>query len=211
MASSAEIAIERGELIWVTLEELRPNPWNPNRMDEAMYAKEMASIRKFGMVDPITVRQTDGGYEIIDGENRWKALNDLGRSSAPVFNLGWVDDATAMQLTVVLNETRGSPEKEKLSDLLKDLLKSETTEELLDVLPFSRESFDKLIDLPPFDWESFEDQTPSHGSDAWVERIYRLPAEAAKVLDQAIARAKEDAETPDGVALERIAAEFLAG
>lgn len=210
MASSVETVIERAELLWVTLEELRPNPWNPNVMDDAMYAKETASIKKFGMAQPITTRKTDDGYQIIDGENRWKVLKDLKWKFAPIWNLGWVDDATAKQLTVVLNETKGSPEKQKLSELLKDLLKSETTEELLTVLPFSKEKFEELVDIPAFDWDSFEDQQPQRSDDTWVERIYRLPSEAAKVLDRAIAAAKEDDDTADGIALERIAADFLA-
>lgn len=210
MASSAEVAIERGELLWVTLEELRPNPWNPNVMDPEMYAKETESIKKFGMAQPITARKTESGYEIIDGENRWKVLGDLKRKYAPVWNLGWVDDPTAKQLTIVLNETKGSPEKQKLSELLKDLLSSETTDELLTVLPFSKEKFNELVDVPAFNWEEFESQEPKRSEDSWVERIYRLPLDAAKVLDEAIARAKEEDDTPDGIALERIAADFLA-
>lgn len=201
---------ERAELLWVPLEQLRPNPWNPNEMDAAMYAKETASIERFGMVDPITVRSDPHGYEIIDGENRWKVLGDLGWSEVPIFNLGALPDATAKQLTIVLNETRGSAEKQKLSDLLKDLLTSETTEELLTVLPFSKERFEELVDVPAFDWESFENQEPKGTKDSWVERIYRLPSEAALVLDRAIAAAKEKDSTPDGIALERIAADFLA-
>jgi hypothetical protein len=207
---NAAEAIEHAELLWLPLEQLQPNPWNPNEMDAAMYAKETASIKKFGMVDPLTVRVHPHGYEIIDGENRWKVLGDLGHTHAPAFNLGAVDDATAKQLTIVLNETRGSAEKQKLSDLLKDLLSSETTEELLEVLPFSKERFNELVDVPAFDWESFENQEPKGNKDSWVERIYRLPSEAALVLDRAIAAAKEDDKTPDGIALERIAADFLA-
>lgn len=211
MVSAAEV-IDRAELLWVTLEELRPNPWNPNVMDAAMYAKETESIKRFGMAVPITTRKhPDGGYEIIDGENRWKVLADLKYRHAPIWNLGWVDDAIAKQLTVVLNETKGSPEKQKLSELLKDLLKSETTDELLSVLPFSKEKFEELVDVPAFDWESFESQEPQRSENSWVERVYRLPSDAAKVLDEAIARAKEDDDTPDGIALERIAADFPDG
>jgi len=208
---SAEEAIERAELLWVTLEELRPNPWNPNKMDEATYAKETESIKKFGMAVPITVRKhADGGYEIIDGENRWKVLADLKYRYAPIWSLGWLDDAVAKQLTIVLNEVKGSPEKDKLSDLLKDLLKSETTEELLTVLPYSKEKFEELVNVPAFDWDSFEEgRKQTRSEDTWVERIYRLPSEAAQVLDRAIAAAKEEPDTPDGIALERIAADFL--
>lgn len=192
-----------------SLSAIRPNAFNPNQMDSFMYAKEIASIQKFGFVVPVIVREVGDDLEIVDGEHRWKVANEIGMTEIPIWNLGPLSDAVAKQLTLVLNETRGSPEKQKLSDLLKDLLKSETTEELLTVLPFSKEKFNELVDVPAFDWESFENQSSTRSEDTWVERIYRLPSDAARVLDEAIAAAKEDEDTPDGIALERIAADFL--
>jgi hypothetical protein len=203
--------IAKGELIWVPLDRLVPNPWNPNRMDSFMYEKELASIRKFGMASPIVARAQGNVYEIIDGEHRLKALDQLGHTEAPVWNLGPLPDPQAKQLTIVLNETKGSPEKQKLTELLQDLLKSEPTEDLLGVLPYSKEAFAELVNLPAFDWEEFENQTPRKIEDSWVERIYRLPHDAAAVLDRAIAKAKDEEPIPDGIALERIAADYLGG
>jgi ParB-like chromosome segregation protein Spo0J len=201
-------AITKGTLAWIKPELLRPNGWNPNQMDAFMFDKELESLRRFGMASPVVVRDSNG-FEIIDGEHRWKAWMQLGQDSIPVWNVGPIPDIVAKQLSIVLNETRGSAEKQKLADLLQDLLKSETTESLIDVLPYSKEAFAELVNLPAFDWEEFEKQTPRQ-VDSWVERIYRLPIEAAKVLDQAIERAKDGESIPDGVALERIAADYLA-
>lgn len=204
-------AIAKGELRWVPLEHLHPNVYNPNQMDAFMFDKEVESIRRFGFAAPIIARHLDEGeWEIIDGEHRLKAALQLGLATIPIWDLGPVDDVIAKQLSIVLNETRGSAEKQKMADLLQDLLKSETTESLIGVLPYSKEAFNELAALPAFDWESFEKQAPKGSQDSWVERIYRLPLEAAKVLDQAIDKAKEGDDIPDGVALERIAAEFLA-
>jgi len=201
-------AITKGTLAWIKPELLRPNGWNPNQMDAFMFDKELESLRRFGMASPVVVRDSNG-FEIIDGEHRWKAWMQLGQDSIPVWNVGPIPDIVAKQLSIVLNETRGSAEKQKLADLLQDLLKSETTESLIDVLPYSKEAFAELVNLPAFDWEEFEKQTPRQ-VDSWVERIYRLPIEAVKVLDQAIERAKDGESIPDGVALERIAADYLA-
>jgi len=57
-------------------------------MDQAMYAKAIASIREFGFVDPITVRTVDGRYQIIDGEHRWRAAKDEGITTVPIVDLG---------------------------------------------------------------------------------------------------------------------------
>lgn len=210
MASATEAFIAQGTLVWVPLEQLHPNPWNPNQMDAFMYEKERESIRKFGIAAPIVARLLDGEYQIIDGENRYNILIEEDYESAPVWNLGPVDDVNAKQLTIVLNETKGSPEKQKLADLLQDLLKGSSTEELLGVLPFSREKFLELTNLPPFNWEEFEQAATTRTANTWVERIYRLPIDAATVLDRAIEQAKSGS-MPDWQALEHVAQGYLDG
>lgn len=117
------------------LGHLRPNPWNPNRMDDRHFAAEVESIRTFGFVDPITVRQHPDDpalLEIVDGEHRYRALVHLyaqdapspglpPRSEIPVVDLGRLDDATAQSLTLVLNETRGHAPREDVAHLLDDI------------------------------------------------------------------------------------------
>jgi len=61
----------------LAVDMLVPNPWNPNVMSPAMYAKELASIRRFGFIDPVAVRRMDTRYQIIDGENRVRAAIEL--------------------------------------------------------------------------------------------------------------------------------------
>lgn len=198
----------RGVAKSVAIGLLRANPWNPNKMDPAMYRKELASIRKFGFVDPITVRSVAGGFEIIDGEHRWRAARELGFAEIPIFSLGPMPDEDAKQLTIVLNETRGKAEPRKLGALLKDLLESESKSDLLDLLPYSPPVFDKLVgDMELEEWA----QPALSPAASWVERTYRLPVEAAEVIDEAMAKAKDDEEIADWQALERIAADFLSG
>ena len=74
----------------VKLAQCHPNDWNPNRMDGLTYAKTIESIKTFGFIDPITIRPHPDhpGWQIIDGENRWKAARDLGLDEGPAYNLG---------------------------------------------------------------------------------------------------------------------------
>jgi ParB/RepB/Spo0J family partition protein len=61
-------------IIQLPLDWLTPNPWNPNQMDDEQYGKALNSIREFGFVDPVTVRELGNDtYQIIDGEHRWRA------------------------------------------------------------------------------------------------------------------------------------------
>lgn len=211
---AVDVAPAVGELIWLKLDELRPNTWNPNEMDEEKLEKERTSISRFGMILPIVARENNG-YEIIDGENRWNVLAELGHELAPVFNLGTVPDAKAQQMTIVLNELRGEPNREKLGTLLKGLLASETTADLLEVLPFSDDDFKDLVELPEFDWGALDQPTPTANPSAgakWVERTFRLPPDAAEVVDEAIHKAQKDEDDmADWQALEAICADYMGG
>jgi hypothetical protein len=195
---------------------LVPNVWNPNQMTEAMFEKEMNSIREFGFVDPITVRKVSAElYEIIDGEHRWKAAARLGMTAVPCTIVHGLSDQQAKKLTPILNGLRGEPDQGKLADLLRDLLASETTESLLRTMPFEIGQLNDLVGIAPFDWAAFEDQMNQPGprsKEAWVERTYRLPADAAEVIDSAIAAIKSGPDDmPDWQALEMVCADFLSG
>ena len=197
------------------LAKLQPNVWNPNVMSAEMYRKELSSLRKFGYVNPMLVRHKGSGYEIIDGEHRWRALHELGYDEVEVTIIEGIGDEEAKQLTIVLNETRGRPAPEKLGRLLADLLADIPKADLLDVLPISPPDFDRLAGLEGFDWGALGEVPESSGGDSsrsWVERTYRLPKDAAAVIDDAIERVRDDDEgVADWQALEAIAADFLAG
>lgn len=201
---------------YVPRSRIRPNPWNPNLQDAFIYEKELASIRTFGFIDPILTRNLGSDFEIIDGEHRWKAAGELGIDPVPIVNLGDIEDAEARQLTIVLNETRGRPDPGRLRDLLADLSSRRSVQDLLEVLPYTREQFDALV--KPFDWDSVEQpKRPVEEHEQWVLRSYRLPRAVAALLDDAIDRVQRDERQdhggvpiPDWRALEYIVADFLA-
>lgn len=202
-------------LRWVDTELLRPNNWNPNAMDAFMYNKALASIKEFGFIDPITCRVMNPGWEIIDGEHRWRVASQMGMEKVPIFDLGVVSEDDAIQLTIVLNETRGTVDPRKLGILLKDLSSRNSKEKLLETLPFSLEAFDRFSGVASLDLSSIGSPPARPAGDkppSWVERIYRMPAESAEVIDRAIQRVRETAEeeVQDWRAMEYIAAEYLA-
>jgi ParB-like chromosome segregation protein Spo0J len=195
----------------VAIDALEPNPWNPNRMSDELFAKEMASIKRWGMVSPIIVRTLPGGkFQIIDGEQRWRAAQRLGMREVPIWDVGRMADADAKQLTIVLNELHGTYDPARMGPLLRDLLTSETTESLLEVLPWEKAEFAKLAELEPFDWPALDAEVMQQDGRQWVERIYRLPLKAAKVVDEAMSEAKSQLDDgTDWQALEVLANAFL--
>jgi ParB-like nuclease domain len=192
---------------------LTPNPWNPNRMNAFMFAKALESIKTYGFQDPITVRRTPDGIQIIDGEHRWQAAKQLGYSEVPVWFLPDIDDDTAKKLTVVFNELKGQSRPQDVAVLLKDILERTTIEELLVGLPYTDEILRGFIGMGDLELPSAP--PPKVGiippKEPWVERTYRMPKSVAVVLDEAIAKATASDEVEPWQALERIAADFMAG
>ena len=147
---------ERLRIEYVPLVNLRPNPWNPNRQDDATFERERRSIREHGFVDPTPVRDVPPDergivLEIIDGEHRWRAAGAEGHVEVPIINLGPLPDAAARRLTIKLNDLRGHPDPMRLAELLRDL--GEPAAALAEELPYTEIEIDSLVrSLEDFDW-----------------------------------------------------------
>ena len=202
------------EVVYIPVDRLVPNPWNPNKMSDEMLRKEIDSIKEFGFVDPIHCRAMDEVFQIIDGEHRWIGAKAIGMDEIPCIMLD-VDDTVAEQLTIVLNDLRGKPDEAKLAALVRDLSTRRSMLDLERVLPYKREKLAEMIAerKADFDWDALKrpkiEEKPEVAQ--WVERIYRLPIDAAQVIDGAISKVKEDGVNDDWKALELICADFMAG
>ena len=86
---------------------LQPGKYQPRGEMEETPLNELAeSIKKQGLLQPLLVRElTNGSYEIIAGERRWRASQIAGITEVPVI-LKQVDDETAMAMALVENLQR---------------------------------------------------------------------------------------------------------
>ena len=76
------------------IEELRPNRYQPRKnFDDEKQKQLVASIKTSGVIQPIIVRKSDKGYEIIAGERRWRAAQAAGLKDVPIV----IRDATDME------------------------------------------------------------------------------------------------------------------
>lgn len=66
-------------------QQLQPNPFQPRGKIKTEEVQELAaSIRAYGIIEPIVVAQTPAGYQIIAGERRWRAAQIVGLTEVPV-------------------------------------------------------------------------------------------------------------------------------
>ena len=91
----------------IALEKIQPNPNQPRREFDEEALQELAnSIREVGIITPITLRQmTDGSYQIIAGERRWRASKMAGLTSVPAY-IKTVEDENVMEMALVENIQR---------------------------------------------------------------------------------------------------------
>lgn len=83
----------------VPLEQVRPNTWNPKVKDTAQYRLIKDDIERNGQKVPAVVRENKG-LELIDGEQRWTALKELGETHIVINNIGKVSDTDAKNETL---------------------------------------------------------------------------------------------------------------
>ena len=96
------------------IEELVPNRFQARRdFDLEEHKSLVSSIRKNGLLQPIVARKSDGGYEIIAGERRWRAAQEAGLKSVPVILRDAVDrDAAVFSLIENLLRANLNPMEE---------------------------------------------------------------------------------------------------
>ena len=104
---SREQAAASGALRELPVTAVRRNPFQPRtHFDPAELTDLARSIEASGLLQPIVVRSAAGGtYELIAGERRWRAVQQLGWASVPAV-LKEADDRTLLTLALVENLQR---------------------------------------------------------------------------------------------------------
>jgi len=103
---SREEAVRDGELRHLAVEQIRPNPYQPRQSFDDDALGELAdSIQSSGMLQPVVVRQTSSGFQLIAGERRWRAVQRLGWRQVPAV-VREVDDQTLLTLALIENLQR---------------------------------------------------------------------------------------------------------
>lgn len=96
------------EIVFSTcgIEELKPNRFQPRKeFDSDKQSNLVASIKERGIIQPIIVRKTDSGYEIIAGERRWRAAQAAGLQYVPVI-IRKAEDIHIAELSLIENIQR---------------------------------------------------------------------------------------------------------
>jgi ParB family chromosome partitioning protein len=99
---------KRGKnLVEVEIERIKPNPYQPREKYDQVKMNELAnSIKEKGLIQPVVVRKTEAGFELIAGERRLKAAKSLGLKLIPALIKENLGKAGMLELTLIENVQR---------------------------------------------------------------------------------------------------------
>jgi len=135
MKTTQQIQIEQ-----VNINDLKPDPANPRRINDQELEVLTRSIREFGLVDPIIARRED--KIVIGGHQRLLAARKLGYKTVPVVLVD-LSQEQARLLNIALNKISGSFDQELLARLLSEL--SQIPDVDLSLSGFGEDELKKLL------------------------------------------------------------------
>jgi len=90
----------------ISIEDCRTNPYQPRKTFDADAIEELkVSIQQYGIIQPLIVRQSIKGYEIVAGERRFRAAKEAGLHEVPAIVKDF-DDNEMMEVALLENLQR---------------------------------------------------------------------------------------------------------
>ena len=97
---------ESDVLIAVGVDQVVANPNQPRKSFETRSLDELtASVRASGVIQPVIVRPSGSGYQLIAGERRWRAARQAGLERIPAI-VREATDAESLELALIENLLR---------------------------------------------------------------------------------------------------------
>ena len=97
---------ERNNAIEIDLSQIRSNPYQPRKVFDEEALNELAdSIKVYGVVEPVILKKSVKGYEIVAGERRCKASKIAGLTTVPAIIKDFTDEEM-MEIALLENIQR---------------------------------------------------------------------------------------------------------
>lgn len=151
---------KKEEIIEVELKDLRPNPYQPRKVFDENALQELSlSIKEHGVFQPIIVKKSIKGYEIIAGERRVRASKMAGLTKIPAI-IRNLDDEQMMEIALLENLQREN---------LTSIEEAQAYESMLDNLHLTQEQLSVKVG-----------KSRSHVTN--ILGLLRLPQEVQKLI-----------------------------
>lgn len=120
----------------VSLDEVRPNPYQPRKLFDEEKLQELAvSIKEHGIFQPVILKQSIQGYEIVAGERRCRAAKIAGLTEVPAIVVEFTDQQM-MEIALLENIQRED---------LNSIEEAKAYQQMMDNLNLTQEDLGKRI------------------------------------------------------------------
>ncbi|MCE2881352.1 MAG: ParB/RepB/Spo0J family partition protein [Planctomycetaceae bacterium] len=137
----------------IPVEQIVPNRRQPRTdFDEAALSSLAASIKQAGLMQPVMVRPSAQGFELVAGERRWRAAKLIGLATIPAL-VREIDEQTAAELALIENVQREDLNPMERAYALRRLSSdfSLTHQDIADRVGLDRASVSNLLRLADLD------------------------------------------------------------
>ncbi len=95
------------KFIEIDVNFIKPNPYQPREdFSEEQLIELKNSIREKGIIQPVTVRKVNDGYELIAGERRLRAAKEIGIEKIPAYILSVYGKEELLEISIIENIQR---------------------------------------------------------------------------------------------------------
>ncbi len=121
---SEDASLPSDEVLELDVDAIHPNPQQPRTQFGEASLRELAdSIRQNGLLQPIVVRQSAKGYEIVAGERRWRASRLAALETIPAI-VRKVEDGHLLELALIENVQREDLNPIEKAKAYREMMKS---------------------------------------------------------------------------------------
>jgi ParB family chromosome partitioning protein len=144
-----------GIMARILMDQIRPNPFQPRtEFDAEALAELTRSIVEKGVIQPVTVRRVEGGFQLVTGERRLRAAQNAGLSEIPAYVIAVDSDEEMLELALIENIQRETLNPIEIAHAYKRLIDEchLTQEEVSEKVGKDRTTvtnFIRLLKLPP--------------------------------------------------------------
>ncbi len=187
----------------VKIDEVEVNDYNPKAKETKEYQNVVKSLRINGLQQPIMVRELNGKYVIVDGEQRYTAAKELGFEEIYIYNFGEISDEDAKATTIWM-EVQVPFDQIDLAPIALELHEQGFE------LPFTDLQLDDFKHIAEFDFDSYvaEDNLPvkDDNSVKTYQLKIKLSKEQLDEINEAIKAMVEGENIGEAHALELLVA-----
>ena len=138
---------DKDEIIEIDLSQLRSNPYQPRKIFDEEALKELSeSIKEYGVFQPIIVKKSIKGFDIIAGERRVKASKMAGKTTIPAIVRDFTDEQM-MQIALLENLQRENLTAIEEATAYKDIINYRYTlyEDIINALNITQDDLAKKL------------------------------------------------------------------